>query len=407
LEMLTFGLFGSTSETPKVHTPTSLPPRHQSSAQDSDAVLHGRQTGNANTHQSLNEAEARQAYSQRQGDAANGARMLSSSMLPSHPNQSVPTVGRNGRLYARGSLANITTSSQVSESGLPTRRAPAHTTATLLAGSRGSIQFPPISSSHLSHDTTTHHHPRSTQRSLPSNVSTLSTERDDLRRSNTPPLTPVTNNVHKERINVLERTKSLPVASISQPSSTPVLCCDKCDGKHETDQCPYFKKSRDTHPDAQKNFYKKLGGTSVLPGSTLRMARTVRQPGDGSCLFHSMSYGLRNCNAQTLRAEICSFISRNPNFLICETPLSDWVKWDSGLTTVEYARRMSGGQWGGGIEMAVCSMLKACNVHVYERSGLGYKRISAFDYHTSPEDKTIVRVVYQGGVHYDALVTAL
>jgi hypothetical protein len=44
------------------------------------------------------------------------------------------------------------------------------------------------------------------------------------------------------------------------------LCCDKCDGKHETENCPYYKKNRDTHPDAQKNFYKKIGGTSNLPG---------------------------------------------------------------------------------------------------------------------------------------------
>ena len=27
-----------------------------------------------------------------------------------------------------------------------------------------------------------------------------------------------------------------------------VLCCDKCDGKHETDDCPYYKKKRDDHP---------------------------------------------------------------------------------------------------------------------------------------------------------------
>lgn len=69
------------------------------------------------------------------------------------------------------------------------------------------------------------------------------------------------------------------------------LCCDKCDGKHETSQCPYYKTNRGSHPDEQKNFYKKLGGVSSLPGQTLRSARVIRQPGDGSCLFHSMSYG--------------------------------------------------------------------------------------------------------------------
>jgi hypothetical protein len=187
-------------------------------------------------------------------------------------------------------------------------------------------------------------------------------------------------------------------------SSSSAVVCDKCDGKHETELCPYFKKKRDDHPDAQKNFYKKLGGSSSLPGSKLRQAREVRQPGDGSCLFHSMAYGLRSCNASSLRAEICNFIAKNGSFKICDTPLSSWVKWDSGASPSEYARKMSRGSWGGGIEMAVCSEMKGCNVHVYERSGSGYKRISAFDYHTNPEIKPIVRVVYQGGVHYDALV---
>lgn len=181
-----------------------------------------------------------------------------------------------------------------------------------------------------------------------------------------------------------------------------VLCCDKCDGKHETENCPYYKKSRENHPDAQKN---KLGGaTSSLPGNVLKNARVARQPGDGSCLFHSMSYGLRSGNANTLRNEICTFIRNNPNFPISDTPLKDWVKWDSGASVEEYARNMSRGSWGGGIEMAVTSVLKGCNVHVYERSMLGFKRISAFDHPDNPASKPVVRVLYCGGVHYDALV---
>ena len=60
---------------------------------------------------------------------------------------------------------------------------------------------------------------------------------------------------------------------------------------------------------------------------------------------------------------------------------------------------------GGGIEMASTSIIKGCNVHVYEsvRAG-GYRRISAFDHPVRPETKKTVRVLYRGGVHYDALV---
>lgn len=146
-------------------------------------------------------------------------------------------------------------------------------------------------------------------------------------------------------------TTTAPAKTAAKP-----LCCDKCDGKHETDNCPYYKKKRDDHPDAQKN--KQIGGVSSLPGNTLYSARVVRQPGDGSCLFHSMSYGLPSkSNAAKLRAEICQFIQNNPNLQISDTPLQDWVKWDANSTVGEYARKMSRGSWGGGIEMACVSQV--------------------------------------------------
>jgi hypothetical protein len=54
---------------------------------------------------------------------------------------------------------------------------------------------------------------------------------------------------------------------------------------------------------------------------------------------------------------------------ICETPLKDWIKWDSGTNCSSYASRMAGGAWGGGIEMACASQLYKVNVHVYEKCG--------------------------------------
>ena len=63
--------------------------------------------------------------------------------------------------------------------------------------------------------------------------------------------------------------------------------------------------------------------------------------------------------------------------------------------------QMATGGWGGGIEMAAASHLKQVNLYVYERCSLGFKRISCFEV---PGAKQTVRVVYQGGVHYDALV---
>ena len=64
-----------------------------------------------------------------------------------------------------------------------------------------------------------------------------------------------------------------------------------------------------------------------------------------------------------------------------------------------------GGVWGGGIEMAAVSHLKRVNVFVYQSCGSGYKRISCFDAPSSGGGgkSRPVRVLYGGGVHYDAL----
>jgi hypothetical protein len=236
------------------------------------------------------------------------------------------------------------------------------------------------------------------------NVQSVQSKKETIAPNN---VTKVSENINtKSDKNQGNRTASPIPTSQSQPSSASVapvtkLVCDKCDGKHETSECPYYRKARDSHPDAQKNFYKKLGGTSNLPGALLKNARVVRQPGDGSCLFHSMSYGLADgSNANSLRREICSYIDSNPKTNIADTPIRDWVKWDSNSSVSEYVRKMSRGAWGGGIEMACTSLLKGVNIHVYERSSAGYVRISAFDHPDQPERRKTVRVLYCGGVHY-------
>lgn len=193
------------------------------------------------------------------------------------------------------------------------------------------------------------------------------------------------------------------VASTAQPRKK--LCCDACDGKHETADCPYFKKKRETHRDAQKGKGPSIGGSGG--NFVLRRARVVNQPGDGSCLFHSMSYGLGGgVGATSLRRQIGAFIASNPSLEIAETPLRDWVKWDSRSSVSTYASRISRSGWGGGIEMAACSRMQKVNVHVYETerrllSGGGFRRISCFD---CPGARKTIHVLYRGGVHYDALV---
>ena len=61
-----------------------------------------------------------------------------------------------------------------------------------------------------------------------------------------------------------------------------------------------------------------------------------------------------------------------------------------------------GGVWGGGIEMAAVSRMKGVNIYVYQQGAGGYKRISCFEL-PEPSKGRPVRVLYGGGVHYDAL----
>jgi len=43
-------------------------------------------------------------------------------------------------------------------------------------------------------------------------------------------------------------TSNIAPPSSSGGGSGGKLCCDKCDGKHETNACPHFKKDRENHP---------------------------------------------------------------------------------------------------------------------------------------------------------------
>ena len=189
--------------------------------------------------------------------------------------------------------------------------------------------------------------------------------------------------------------------SVNKKSSSTTTTCDKCDSKkHSTANCPHYRKKRGSHPDEQKGKGRSIGGGGG--NFVLKKAKVVRQPGDGSCLFHSLCYGLSNgTRASTLRREIANFIAKNPRLKIADSPLSDWIKWESNSSVKTYASRMSRGGWGGGIEMAAFSHLYKVNVHVYEKKGgmfsrsSGFRRISCFN--VNKNGKT-VHILYGGRV---------
>jgi hypothetical protein len=132
-------------------------------------------------------------------------------------------------------------------------------------------------------------------------------------------------------------------------------------------------------------------------------ARVVEQPKDGHCLFHALCWGLNDGSAASLlRLQISKYIIDHPDMTVGEASLGDWVSYDSGACVTTYAARMAGDTWGGAIEMQAFAEMKGVAVHVYERSKSGFRRTFRFNA-TTGESLYIVRVLYNGHSHYDAL----
>jgi len=143
-----------------------------------------------------------------------------------------------------------------------------------------------------------------------------------------------------------------------------------------------------------------FGGSSAVERKVAPAgAKRIQQPGDGNCLFHSLSYAF-GASAAALRSEICAFIEKNPDLSIAATSLAEWVQMLAGTTVAAYAKRMSkNGTWGGAPEIAACAHMKHVNIHVFEIRGSAFELTVPFDV----GGNTTVAVLYVGGVHYDAL----
>ena len=194
--------------------------------------------------------------------------------------------------------------------------------------------------------------------------------------------------------------------------------CDKCDGAHATSACPYFNgKVRENHKDALHGYIrvkkqKELGAGNHIASHTDVLqnvqGKVIGQPGDGSCLFHSLACGLGGgMTARILRKEIEDYICAHPDEDLHESAIKEWVQWDSGNTVTTYTEMMlNSNKWGGAIEIAVCAHMKGVQIDVYERNSNGlFKRISSFKPSTAPTNsKSKINVLYGGRCHYDALI---
>ena len=145
---------------------------------------------------------------------------------------------------------------------------------------------------------------------------------------------------------------------------------------HPTDRCPLL--SRKTTPRATT------------------LARLMRQPGDGSCFFHSVGHHL-GVDAATLRREMVMWMRDHLNEHINGTPLATWLSWES-TDAQTYLDRM-GHDWGGATEMAVLTrMHPTLSFHVFRHvRGNEFSKLTQLG-----EGDKEVWLLWSGS-HYDAL----
>lgn len=132
--------------------------------------------------------------------------------------------------------------------------------------------------------------------------------------------------------------------------------------------------------------------------ATTTLARLMRQPGDGSCFFHSVGHHL-GVDASTLRRRTVDWMRQHLDVDINGTPLATWLSWESTDAQTYLDRMASGGEWGGATEMAVLArMHPTLSFHVFRRV-----RGNEFAKLTQLGDGAQQVWLLWSGSHYDAL----
>ena len=153
----------------------------------------------------------------------------------------------------------------------------------------------------------------------------------------------------------------------------------------------------------------------------LSRARVVRQPGDNSCLFHSLSFLLSFHNivpslhvmssGYELRASIGTFIRDNPLTYITlsdglvstiEDALS--IENHTCLTYFEHIRCLQ--SWGGSLEIATVAEMFSIGISVYlpVKKSLSFLLLGSYRCLCFGTGSQEICLLYSGYCHYDCLV---
>jgi hypothetical protein len=110
--------------------------------------------------------------------------------------------------------------------------------------------------------------------------------------------------------------------------------------------------------------------------------KVVSHRGDGTCLFHAMSYLLHKLKGvevtgDNLRLETADFIEQNKHVVLKNRNIGQWVSELQGedVRFGGYANQLRKGMWGGTLEILVVDHVYGVHFMVFTKCVTGYKCI--------------------------------
>ena len=187
--------------------------------------------------------------------------------------------------------------------------------------------------------------------------------------------------------------------------------CDRCDGTHVSTECPHFKWPRATHKDARCMPVEERPALAPDVAPVEASGKLIKQPGDGSCLYHSLSRGERELGQRgtphaELRRELAMWVKSNGVLPFNGKTVSAWLESELGrpISVAAYAKQQAVHGWGGPLEILAFVLLKKVNVWVWVPLAKGrYRRTSCFNVPHGQKEVGTINISHTAGVHYDWL----
>ena len=143
----------------------------------------------------------------------------------------------------------------------------------------------------------------------------------------------------------------------------------------------------------------------------------LRQPGDNSCLYHSLSSGLGRCfpqvsfDATSLRCNINSYMSNHASSTIRVGPdisysISEVTTEFFGDSLAHYTYNQSNSRsWGGAIEIATLHLMNPVNIYFFRPvpGSSVFQAFGTFESLLEGSDSNAIYLLNSGFNHYDSI----